>query len=47
MTTNSEDDNIEVLSGLDAGGITDGVGDERSITDLVEQPAHRVRPQEG
>ena len=43
MTTNSEDDNIEVLSGLDAGGITDGTGDERSITDLVEQPAKVMR----
>ena len=43
MTTNSEDDNIEVLSSLDAGGITDGVGDERSITDLVEQPAKVMR----
>lgn len=43
MTTNSDDDNIEVLSGLDAGGITDGVGDERSITELVEQPAKVMR----
>lgn len=43
MTTNSDDDNIEVLSGLDAGGITDGTGDERSITDLVEQPAKVMR----
>ena len=43
MTTNSDDDNIEVLSSLDAGGITDGVGDERSITELVEQPAKVMR----
>ncbi|MGI9164421.1 MAG: bacterial proteasome activator family protein [Mycobacterium sp.] len=43
MTTNSDDDNIEVLSGLDAGGITDGAGDERSITELVEQPAKVMR----
>lgn len=42
MTTNSDDDNIEVLSGLDAGGL-DGDGNERSITDLVEQPAKVMR----
>ena len=43
MTTNSDDDNIEVLSGLDAGGPDDGAGDERSITELVEQPAKVMR----
>ena len=43
MTTNSDDDNIEVLSSLDAGGSDDGAGDERSITELVEQPAKVMR----
>ena len=42
MTTNSDDDNIEVLPGLDAGGL-DGDSTERSITDLVEQPAKVMR----
>ena len=43
MTTNSDDDNIEVLSGLDAMASHDGAGDERSITELVEQPAKVMR----
>ena len=43
MTTNSDDDNIEVLSGLDAMASHDGAADERSITELVEQPAKVMR----
>ena len=43
MTTNSDDDNIEVLSGLDAMASHVGAGDERSITELVEQPAKVMR----
>lgn len=43
MTTNSDDDNIEVLSSLDSEGSNDGAGDERSITELVEQPAKVMR----
>ena len=42
MTTNSDDDNIEVLEGLGAGA-PGGETDERSITDLVEQPAKVMR----
>lgn len=42
MTANSDDDNIEVLPGLEAGesGASDG---QRSVTDLVEQPAKVMR----
>lgn len=43
MTTNSDDDNIEVIAGLGTGAANDGDGDERSITDLVEQPAKVMR----
>ena len=43
MTTNSDDDNIEVLSGLDVMASHDGAADERSITELVEQPAKVMR----
>lgn len=39
--TNSDDDNIEVIAGPDAAAANDG--DERSITDLVEQPAKVMR----
>ncbi len=40
MTTNDQDD-IEVIPGPDGAG--DDGGDERSITDLVEQPAKVMR----
>ena len=43
MTTNSDDDNIEVLASPDAALADGGEGDERSITDLVEQPAKVMR----
>jgi hypothetical protein len=44
MTANSDDDSIEVipLPGPDAGEMAEG-DDERSITDLVEQPAKVMR----
>jgi len=42
MTTNSDDDNIEIITSLD--GEAAGGGDEqRSVTDLVEQPAKVMR----
>ena len=42
MTANSDDDNIEVLPGLEAdeAALSDG---QRSVTDLVEQPAKVMR----
>lgn len=42
MTANTDDDNIEIISNPDAvsGG---GEDDQRSITDLVEQPAKVMR----
>jgi hypothetical protein len=41
MTIHSDDDNIEIISGLDA---TDsGDDDQRSVADLVEQPAKVMR----
>ncbi|MGI9123559.1 MAG: bacterial proteasome activator family protein [Mycobacterium sp.] len=44
MTANSDDDNIEVITGQEGGLGVDGAGDdERSITDLVEQPAKVMR----
>jgi hypothetical protein len=44
MTTNTDDDNIEIIGG-DAGGAA-GLADsdqDRSLTDLVEQPAKVMR----
>ena len=42
MTTNSDDDNIEIITSLDSEAA--GGGDEqRSVTDLVEQPAKVMR----
>ncbi|MCX2931972.1 bacterial proteasome activator family protein [Mycobacterium sp. CVI_P3] len=41
MTTNTDDDNIEIITGSDAG-LEDG-DDQRSVTDLVEQPAKVMR----
>jgi hypothetical protein len=41
MTANSDDDNIEVLPGLDADSAASG--GQRSVTDLVEQPAKVMR----
>ncbi|MEZ0356602.1 hypothetical protein CRM90_06065 [Mycobacterium sp. ENV421] len=40
MTTNTDDDNIEIITGADQG---DGDADGRSVTDLVEQPAKVMR----
>lgn len=40
--TDTGDDNIEVLPGPD-GADGDGDGDQRSVTDLVEQPAKVMR----
>jgi hypothetical protein len=42
MTVNSDDDNIEVLPGLEAAGSAGSDG-QRSVTDLVEQPAKVMR----
>ncbi|MCI4674281.1 bacterial proteasome activator family protein [Candidatus Mycolicibacterium alkanivorans] len=42
MTTNADDDNIEIISSPDAEQARDDE-DERSITDLVEQPAKVMR----
>lgn len=39
MTANTDDDNIEIITGGDEGGDDDG----RSVTDLVEQPAKVMR----
>ena len=41
MTTNADDDNIEIITGPDAQGASDD--DQRSVTDLVEQPAKVMR----
>lgn len=41
MTANSDDDGIEVITGQQADG--DGGDEQRSITDLVEQPAKVMR----
>ena len=43
MTTNSDEDNIEVLEGVDAGAAAGAEADERSLTDLVAQPAKVMR----
>ncbi len=40
MTTNTDDDNIEIITGSDEG---DGDDDQRAVTDLVEQPAKVMR----
>jgi hypothetical protein len=44
MTTNTDDDNIEIIGGepRDAAGIADS-GQDRSLTDLVEKPAKVMR----
>ncbi len=42
MTTNSDDDGIEVIAGPDSVGMG-GDTDERSVSDLVEQPAKVMR----
>jgi hypothetical protein len=42
MTTNADDDNIEIISSADAAQAQDDE-DQRSITDLVEQPAKVMR----
>ena len=42
MTANTDDDNIEIISGPDAMQAQDEE-DQRSITDLVEQPAKVMR----
>ncbi|MFN8071597.1 MAG: bacterial proteasome activator family protein [Mycobacterium sp.] len=42
MTANPDDDNIEVLPGLDSDAASDHDG-QRSVTDLVEQPAKVMR----
>jgi len=42
MTTNTDDDNIEIITGPGAAPAQDAE-DERSITDLVEQPAKVMR----
>ena len=42
MTANTDDDNIEIISGPDAMQARDDE-DQRSITDLVEQPAKVMR----
>ena len=39
MSTNTDDDNIEIIAGLGAGEDADG----KSLTDLVEQPAKVMR----
>lgn len=42
MTTNTDDDNIEIIGGDGPVG-PDGDGDGKSLTDLVEQPAKVMR----
>ena len=42
MTANSDDDNIEVLPGL-AADLSAAADGQRSVTDLVEQPAKVMR----
>jgi hypothetical protein len=41
MTTNSDDDNIEIISGVSGDGSDEDSG--KSLTDLVEQPAKVMR----
>ncbi len=41
MTANSDDDNIEVITGTEAGELT--AADQLAVTDLVEQPAKVMR----
>jgi hypothetical protein len=41
MTANTDDDNIEIITGPEAG-LADG-DDQHSVTDLVEQPAKVMR----
>lgn len=45
MTINSDDDNIEIISGIDGSDGSDGDDDRdgKSLTDLVEQPAKVMR----
>lgn len=42
MTTNTDDDNIEIIGG-DEPADSDEQGDHRSLTELVEQPAKVMR----
>ncbi|HNA49297.1 MAG TPA: bacterial proteasome activator family protein [Mycobacterium sp.] len=42
MTTNTDDDNIEIIPGPDAAP-ADSDDDQRSVTDLVQQPAKVMR----
>jgi hypothetical protein len=42
MTTNTDDDNIEIIGG-DASAAVDEDADGKSLTDLVEQPAKVMR----
>lgn len=42
MTTNTDDDNIEIITGPEITPEQDG-DDQRSVTDLVEQPAKVMR----
>ena len=42
MTADTDDDNIEIISGREAADGEDGDG-QRSVTDLVEQPAKVMR----
>lgn len=42
MTTNTDDDNIEIITGPEIAPEQDG-DDQRSVTDLVEQPAKVMR----
>ncbi len=42
MTTNTDDDNIEIIPGPDAAS-ADSDDDQRSVTDLVQQPAKVMR----
>jgi proteasome activator-like protein len=43
MSTNTDDDNIEIIGGDDAPLPGDGSDDGKSLTDLVEQPAKVMR----
>ena len=44
MSTGTDDDNIEIIDGRrDTRGQQDDSGDQRSVTDLVEQPAKVMR----
>jgi hypothetical protein len=42
MTTNTDDDNIEIINGPDAD-LAQADDDSRSVTDLVQQPAKVMR----